>query len=97
LAIFQLWERGGLQRISQNQVISGAWTPNFYGYDGFGSVRQLTNLSGTVTDTYEYDAFGVTLSRTGRFFSLAPVHRQSSKEPKSIAQSVTVAETPVIY
>jgi RHS repeat-associated protein len=55
----------GLQRIGQNQVISGTWTPSFYGYDGFGSVRQLTNSAGVVTDTYTYDAFGVTLERTG--------------------------------
>jgi RHS repeat-associated protein len=55
----------GLQRINENQVISGAWTPSFYGYDGFGSVRQLTNAGGVVTDTFSYDAFGVTLERTG--------------------------------
>jgi RHS repeat-associated protein len=55
----------GLQRISEDQVISGTWTPSFYGYDGFGSVRQLTNAAGAVTDTYEYDAFGVTLASTG--------------------------------
>jgi len=48
----------GLQRISENQPLSGTWTVSFYGYDGGGSVRQLTNSAGTVTDTYEYDAFG---------------------------------------
>ena len=48
----------GLQRIDENQLISNAWTPSFYGYDGGGNVRQLTNSVGTVTDTYEYDAFG---------------------------------------
>jgi len=48
----------GLQRISQNQIISGTWTPSFYGYDGGGSVRQLTNSAGTVTDSYNYDALG---------------------------------------
>jgi RHS repeat-associated protein len=55
----------GLQRISQNQLISGTWTESFYGYDGGGSVRQLTNLAGTVTDTYNYDAFGNLLNSTG--------------------------------
>ena len=55
----------GLQRISENQQIQGAWTPSFYGYDGFGSVRQLTNASATVTDTYNYDAFGNLLNSTG--------------------------------
>jgi RHS repeat-associated protein len=55
----------GLQRISQDQLISGTWTPSFYGYDGMGSVRQLTNLNGAVTDTYSYDGFGNLLSSTG--------------------------------
>jgi RHS repeat-associated protein len=55
----------GLQRISENQVINSAWTPSFYGYDGFGTVRQLTNIAGTVTDTYEYDAYGNFFTKTG--------------------------------
>ena len=48
----------GLQRIGEYQFVNGAWTPSFYGYDGGGNVRQLTNSAGTVTDSYEYDAFG---------------------------------------
>lgn len=48
----------GLQRISQNQIINNAWTVSFYGYDGMGNVRQLTNSAGVVTDEYEYDAYG---------------------------------------
>jgi YD repeat-containing protein len=32
----------GLQRISENQPIDNVWTPSFYGYDGFGTVRQQT-------------------------------------------------------
>jgi RHS repeat-associated protein len=55
----------GLQRISQDQLLSGTWTPSFYGYDGMGSVRQLTSLNGAVTDTYSYDGFGNLLSSTG--------------------------------
>jgi RHS repeat-associated protein len=55
----------GLQRISEEQPINGPWTPSFYGYDGGGSVRQLTNASATVTDTYNYDAFGNLLNSTG--------------------------------
>ena len=55
----------GVQRISQNQVISNTWTPSFYGYDGMGSVRQLTNSAGAVTDTYEYDAFGNSFTTSG--------------------------------
>jgi RHS repeat-associated protein len=55
----------GLQRISQDQLVSGVWTPSFYGYDGGGNVRQLTNSAGAVTDTYEYDAFGNDVYHTG--------------------------------
>jgi len=58
----------GLQRISQNQLISNAWTPSFYGYDGKGiggTVRLLADLTGTVTDTYDYDAWGNTVNTAG--------------------------------
>jgi RHS repeat-associated protein len=55
----------GLQRISEGQSINRTWTPSFYGYDGMGSVRQLTDLSSAVTDSYNYDAFGNLLNSTG--------------------------------
>ncbi|MGD0510742.1 MAG: RHS repeat-associated core domain-containing protein, partial [Candidatus Micrarchaeaceae archaeon] len=55
----------GLQRISEAQSISGTWNQSFYGYDGGGSVRQLTNASAAITDTYNYDAFGNLLNSTG--------------------------------
>jgi RHS repeat-associated protein len=55
----------GLQRISQNQQIANTWTPAFYGYDGAGTVRLLTDSTGTVTDTYDYDAWGNTVNTTG--------------------------------
>ena len=55
----------GLERISEAQPIQGAWTPSFYEYDGAGSVRQLTNAANSVTDTYEYDAFGNAVNKTG--------------------------------
>jgi len=29
----------GLQRISEDQIVNGAWTPSFYGYDGGGNIR----------------------------------------------------------
>ena len=48
----------GTQRIGQSQLINSAWTPSFYGYDGSATVRLLANSSGTVTDTYDYDAWG---------------------------------------
>jgi RHS repeat-associated protein len=42
------------QLVSQNR--SG--TPTYYLYDAQGSVRSLTNSSGTPTDQYDYTAFG---------------------------------------
>jgi RHS repeat-associated protein len=55
----------GLQRISQNQQLSNIWTPSFYGYDGGGTVRLLTDSTGTVTGTYDYDAWGNAVNTTG--------------------------------
>ncbi|MCW3052755.1 MAG: repeat-containing protein, partial [Chthonomonadales bacterium] len=40
-------------------------TSKFYHGDALGSTRGITNSSQTVTDTVLYDAFGVTVSRTG--------------------------------
>jgi RHS repeat-associated protein len=55
----------GFQRISQTQFLNSAWTTSFCGYDGFGSVRQLTGPTGAVTDTYDYDAWGNAVNVTG--------------------------------
>src|SRR5205807_182275 len=51
----------GLNRISQSQA-SGT---SFYGYDGHGNVRILTDTTGAVTDQYDYDAFGNIISQAG--------------------------------
>jgi RHS repeat-associated protein len=51
--------------VSQRQLINGTWTTSYYSFDGHSSVRQLTNESGVVTDTYNYDAFGNIIERTG--------------------------------
>lgn len=40
------------QRTVQNNSVS------FHGFDGHGSVRYLTDANGSVTDTYDFDAFG---------------------------------------
>ncbi|HYG11873.1 MAG TPA: RHS repeat-associated core domain-containing protein, partial [Pyrinomonadaceae bacterium] len=55
----------GHDLISQRQRINGVWQASFYGYDGHGSVRYLTDSNGQVTDTYAYDAFGNLIARTG--------------------------------
>jgi RHS repeat-associated protein len=37
----------------------------YYIYDGMGSVRALADGTGTITDRYDYDAFGATLMHSG--------------------------------
>jgi RHS repeat-associated protein len=39
--------------------------PASTGFDGHGSVRFLTDSTGAITDTYDYDAFGNLLAQTG--------------------------------
>lgn len=51
----------GLNRINQSQA-SGT---SFYGYDGHGSVRLLTDASGAVADRYEYETFGTIINQVG--------------------------------
>jgi RHS repeat-associated protein len=48
--------------ISQRQS-SGA--VHFYGYDGHGTVRFLASQSGTISDTYTYDAYGLLTASIG--------------------------------
>ena len=55
----------GLQRISEEQKVGSTWTPSFYGYDGHGNVRFLANSSSVVTDSYDYDAFGMPIKTSG--------------------------------
>jgi RHS repeat-associated protein len=43
----------------------GTAITSFYGYDGHGSVRQLFDSTGAVTDSYDYDAFGNLINSTG--------------------------------
>lgn len=51
--------------VSQRQRAGAGWATSFYTTDGTGSVRQLTDSSGAVTDTYTYDAFGKLIAQTG--------------------------------
>ena len=46
-------------------AMQAAGAQRFAHGDGTRSVRQLTDVAGAVTDTYDYDAFGRRLARTG--------------------------------
>ena len=50
---------------AKTQLIDNAWQVSYYGYDGHGNVRYLTDASGNITDTYDFDAFGNTIHKTG--------------------------------
>jgi len=51
--------------LSENQLNSGTWAKSFYLYDGHGSVRNLADSSGNITDSYTYDAFGNLIESSG--------------------------------
>jgi RHS repeat-associated protein len=55
----------GLSRVSEDQLVGSTWTPSFYGYDGHGNARFLANGAGTITDTYQFDAFGAQIASSG--------------------------------
>jgi len=59
----------GLELISQlrTYTVNGAQQTqkSYYVHDGHGSVRALTDTTGVVTDTYDYDAFGNLLHSIG--------------------------------
>ena len=58
----------GHNLISQAQLASNTQLPasiSYYGYDGHNNVRCLTDVNGTVTDTYDYDACGNLIAATG--------------------------------
>ena len=55
----------GLELIEQDRIFYPTQASSFYIYDGHGSVRALTDLTGAVTDSYDYDAFGNVVHSTG--------------------------------
>ena len=60
----------GSDLVSEDRLLSDGhggfmWKVSFYGYDGHGDVRYLTDSNGVVTDTYDYDAFGTLIAESG--------------------------------
>jgi RHS repeat-associated protein len=53
----------GLALISQRQVASGA--VSYFGTDGHGGTRFLTDANANLTDTYAFDAYGLLIASTG--------------------------------
>ena len=65
----------GLDLINQRDASTG--TKKYYGYDGNGNTRFLTTTSGTISDTYAYDAFGILIANTG---TTANIYRYSGEQ-----------------
>jgi len=78
----------GLERISKayySDQFAGPRGFRYYVYDGHGSVRALADTSGNVTDTYDYDAFGILIHST--FTSVPPLGTTVSPSPNNYLYS----------
>ena len=54
-----------------------AGSDSFYHTDGLGSVRMLTDTTGLVSDTYTYDAYGMSLSNSDGSYQFAGERRDA--------------------
>jgi RHS repeat-associated protein len=65
-----VWEGGSYYDPLMYSLIGGSW--RYHMYDGLGSTRQLMlHTDQSITDTYQYEAFGNLLSSTGTTPNLA--------------------------
>ena len=74
--LITVWQYGD-SLLSQSSVVPAGLRETQLHADGMGSVRLATDALGTVTDGFEYDAFGNELSRTG---STAIDHRYRGEQ-----------------
>lgn len=65
-ALAALYVRGNdLLAVLRPESQAGTWTSRYYHAEGLGSIRALTDDSGTVTDRYGFTGFGELLSHEG--------------------------------
>jgi len=55
----------GLDAISQTRFTPTNEVTHYFGYDGHGNTRFLTDTNGTITDRWDYDAYGNIIARSG--------------------------------
>jgi len=55
----------GSRIVSQTRDVSATPSTTYYGYDAHGNITFLTDAAGSVTDSYDYDAWGLLIARTG--------------------------------
>ena len=68
-AVIRTYTYGHALLVQDQKDALGNWNATWYGYDGHGSVRLLTDALGNVTDRYDYDAFGELLHAEGTTFN----------------------------
>ena len=59
----------GLDVISQTRFTPTNEVTHYFGYDGHGNTRFLTDTNETITDRWDYDAFGNIIARSGSTFN----------------------------
>jgi RHS repeat-associated protein len=55
----------GASIVSQTGNVSAAPATSYYGFDAHGNITFLTDAAGAVTDSYDYDGWGVLVASTG--------------------------------
>ncbi|HYG36918.1 MAG TPA: RHS repeat-associated core domain-containing protein, partial [Clostridia bacterium] len=65
LAATKVYTYGPYGPLSQDQIVGNAWAATHFGHDAHGNVRYLSDAVGQVTDTFDYDAFGSLVGRSG--------------------------------
>src|SRR5262249_44699992 len=58
-------DTSGGMLIGEDQLFNNNWVASEYGLDGNGSVRLLLDATGAITDTNDYDAFGIRIHNSG--------------------------------
>jgi len=59
----------GLDVISQTRFTPTNEVTHYFGYDGHGNTRFLTDTNGVITDRWDYDAYGNIIARSGSTFN----------------------------
>jgi RHS repeat-associated protein len=59
----------GMFPLSQRAKSGASWAFSYYEMNGHGDVVVLTDGSGSITDSYEYEAFGGVVARTGSTYN----------------------------
>ena len=66
VAAIQTQEPGTYSNLISQYCYNGSiWLPSYHHYDALGNTSELTDNTETITDTYDYNAWGELLAHTG--------------------------------